>query len=65
MARRATVVDIAHLRAEAFRLHPIDAAAAQLLQRAGDEIQQLRVQRDALLQTNEATAHAVPDELNA
>jgi hypothetical protein len=44
------VVDIQHLRGEAMRLHPIDAAAAQLLQRAGDEIQQLRIQRDALLQ---------------
>jgi hypothetical protein len=44
---------------EAIRIHPIDSAAAQLLQRAGDEIQRLRVQRDALMQAA-ALAREVP-----
>lgn len=52
------MVDIQHLRGEAVRLYPIDPPAAQLLQRAGDEIQQLRVQRDALLQRFAAPTQA-------
>lgn len=43
------MVDIQHLRSEAIRLGAIDRAAAQLLNAAGDEIQRLRVQLNALL----------------
>lgn len=57
----ADATDIAELRSEAIRLHPIDAAAAQLLQQAGDEIQRLRVQRDALMHAA-ALAREVPHD---
>lgn len=43
------MVDIPELRRQAMRLGTTDLVAAQLLQAAGDEIEQLRVQRDALL----------------
>lgn len=51
-------LDIQRLRAEAIRIGAIDLAAAQLLNAAGDEIQQLRVQRDALLQASAAPTTA-------
>ncbi len=44
------MVDIQHLRAEAIRLGAIDRAAAQLLNAAGDQIQRMQVQLNALLE---------------
>lgn len=56
------MIDLAHLCNEAIRLYPIDPAAAQLLQQAGDEIQQLRAQRQALMAASAAVrvAEKVP-----
>jgi hypothetical protein len=54
------MVDIENLRREAIRLYPADPAAARLLQQAGDEIQRLRVQRDALMESARLRRAEVP-----
>lgn len=53
------MIDLAHLCNEASRLYPIDPAAARLMQQAGDEIQQLRAQREALMAASAAVRVAL------